>query len=57
MCYILSYRRTRVTNIKPVINRNTDLDNVDYLGSIIVLKKYTGPNETNGELLVCYNSK
>ena len=40
----------RVDNIKPVINRNTDLDNVDYLGSTIVLKKYD-PNEANGELI------
>ena len=38
----------QVDNIKPVVNRNTDLDNVYYLGSTIVLKKYTGPNEVNG---------
>jgi hypothetical protein len=41
----------QVDNIKPVINRNTDLDNVDYLGSTIVLKKYTDPSEVNGELI------
>ena len=46
-------------NVRPVVNGITDLNNVDYLDSTIVLKRIPFlTRQTEGLLLlVCYDSK